>query len=61
MTTPFLWEEHGQPYDYARYTLFGLEYILGKNGFEVVEQIRCCNGIEVVFQTMSNYLLGHLN
>jgi SAM-dependent methyltransferase len=56
MTTPFFWEEHGQPYDYARYTSFGLEYILDKNGFEVVEQIKCGNGIEVVFQTMSNYL-----
>jgi len=56
MTTPFFWEEHGQPYDYARYTSFGLEYILDKNGFEVIEQKRCCNGIEVVFQTMSNYL-----
>ena len=27
-----------------------------KNGLEVVEQIKCGNGIEVVFQTMSNYL-----
>lgn len=23
-------EEHGQPYDYARYTSFGLKYILEK-------------------------------
>ena len=56
VTTPFFWEEHGQPYDYARYTSFGLKYILEKNGFEVVEQIKCGNGIEVVFQIMSNYL-----
>jgi SAM-dependent methyltransferase len=56
MTTPFFWEEHGQPYDYARYTSFGLEHILKKNGFEVVKNIKTGNGIEVVFQTMSNYL-----
>ena len=56
MTTPFFWKEHGQPYDYARYTSFGLEHILKKNGFEVVKNIKTGNGIEVVFQTMSNYL-----
>jgi SAM-dependent methyltransferase len=56
MTTPFFWEAHGQPYDYARYTSFGLEHILDKNGFEVLEQIKCGNGIEVVFQTLNNYI-----
>lgn len=56
MTTPFFWEEHGQPYDYARYTSFGLSNILKKNGFEVVQMLKTGNGIEVVFQTMSNYL-----
>lgn len=56
MTTPFFWEEHGQPYDYARYTSFGLEYILEQNGFEVINLVKCGNGIEVVFQTINNYI-----
>ena len=56
LSTPFFWEEHGQPYDYARYTSFGLKYILEKNGFEVIKQVKCGNGIEVVFQTISNYI-----
>lgn len=56
LSTPFFWEEHGQPYDYARYTSFGLKYILEKNGFEVIKQVKCGNGIEVVFQTLSNYI-----
>lgn len=56
LSTPFLWEEHGQPYDYARYTSFGLKYILEKNGFEVIEQVKSGNGIEVVFQKLNNYI-----
>jgi SAM-dependent methyltransferase len=56
LTTPFFWEEHGQPYDYVRYTSFGLRHILDQNGFEVVEHIKSGNGVEVAFQTMSNYI-----
>jgi len=56
ISTPFFREEHGQPYDYARYTSFGLKYILEKNGFEVIKQVKCGNGIEVIFQTISNYI-----
>ena len=26
LTLPFFWDEHEQPYDYARYTSFGLIY-----------------------------------
>jgi|TARA_X000000950_G_C13888972_1_gene650023 SAM-dependent methyltransferase len=55
LSTPFLWEEHGQPYDYARYTSFGLKYILEKKGFKIIEQVKCGNGVEVVFQKLSNY------
>lgn len=55
LSTPFLWEEHGKPYDFARYTSFGLKYLLEKKGFVIVEQIKCGNGIEVIFQKLCNY------
>ena len=55
-STPFFWEEHVQPYDYARYTSFGLKYILEQNGFEVIKLVKCGNGIEVVLQTINNYI-----
>jgi len=56
ISTPFLYKEHGQPHDYARYTSFGLEHILNEHGFEVVKKIKTGNGIEVFFQGVSSYI-----
>lgn len=30
LTVPFVWDEHEQPYDYARYSSFGLRFLLEK-------------------------------
>lgn len=40
ITVPFQWWIHEAPYDYFRYTRHGLEYMLGKAGFEdiVIEE-----------------------
>ena len=40
MTVPFVWDEHEQPYDFARYSSFGLAHLAGKCGFKVVEARR---------------------
>ena len=34
---PFQWWIHEEPYDYFRYTPYGLRYLLGKVGFEGIE------------------------
>lgn len=34
ITVPFMWHVHEAPYDYYRYTRYGLEYILSKAGFQ---------------------------
>ena len=56
ITVPFVWDEHEQPYDYARYSSFGLKYILAENGFEIIEHRKSNNGIEVIFQLINDYL-----
>jgi SAM-dependent methyltransferase len=33
ITVPFMWHVHEGPYDYYRYTRYGLEYLLSKSGF----------------------------
>jgi SAM-dependent methyltransferase len=37
LTVPFLWDEHEQPIDFARYSSFGLRHVLENNGFAVLE------------------------
>jgi SAM-dependent methyltransferase len=37
MTVPFAWDEHEIPYDFARYTSFGIRHVLERNKIEVVE------------------------
>lgn len=56
MTVPFVWDEHEQPYDYARYSSFGLKHILSENGFEVIEHKKSNNGVEVIFQLINDYI-----
>jgi SAM-dependent methyltransferase len=34
---PFCWNEHEIPYDYARYSSFGIKHLMEKNGFRVLE------------------------
>ena len=56
ITVPFVWDEHEQPYDYSRYSSFGLKHILSKHGFEIIEQRKSNNGLEVIFQLINDYI-----
>ena len=56
LTVPFVWDEHEQPYDYARYSSFGLKYILEKQGFEIIKHHKSVNDFGVVIQLMNAYL-----
>lgn len=56
MTVPFIWDEHEQPYDFARYSSFGLKSLLVKHGFEVIEQRKSMNDIRAIFQLINAYI-----
>ena len=56
LTVPFVWDEHEQPWDYARYSSFGLKSLLEKNGFEVAEQHKINADVRVLFQLVNAYL-----
>lgn len=56
MTVPFVWDEHEQPHDYARYSSFGLISIVEKNGFKVIEHRKSMNDIRVIFQMLTGYI-----
>ena len=56
ITTPFMWEEHEMPYDFARYTTPALLFLYQKNGFKVIDNFKTGNYIEVIFQFSLNYI-----
>ncbi|HWI83124.1 class I SAM-dependent methyltransferase [Ramlibacter sp.] len=56
LTVPFVWDEHEQPYDYARYSSFGLRSLLEANGFAVREQEKLGADAGTLFQLLNGYL-----
>ena len=56
LTVPFVWDEHEQPYDFARYSSFALKYLLEKNKFEFIEHRKTCNDITALCQLLNCYL-----
>lgn len=55
MTVPFAWDEHEQPYDYARYSSFGLRHVLAQHGFRVLRHTKTVTDLRAVFQLLNAY------
>ncbi|MEJ7736757.1 MAG: class I SAM-dependent methyltransferase [Chitinophagaceae bacterium] len=56
ITLPFSWNEHEIPYDYARYTSFGIRNLLERNGFKVIEIAKSGNFARVNWQMWILYI-----
>lgn len=56
ITLPFVWNEHEVPYDFARYTSFGIDHILRKGGYEVVVHEKTAHFVSVIFQLKATYI-----
>lgn len=56
LTVPFVWDEHEQPYDYARYSSFGLRALLEKNGFAIRQHKKLGADATILFQLANAYL-----
>ena len=56
LTVPFVWDEHEQPYDYARYTSFGLKHLLLSAGFKIKQELKIGADITVFSQLLNCYL-----
>lgn len=61
MTVPFVWDEHEQPVDFARYSSFGLRKLLGNHGFEILEQRKSMDDIRAVVQLVNVYLFKKIS
>lgn len=56
LTVPFVWDEHEQPFDYGRYSSFGICSVLKENRFEVIEIKKTCNDISLIFQLINCFI-----
>ena len=52
ISIPFAWGEHEEPYDFARYSSFGIAHILNQAGYEILESRKTTTFILAVFQML---------
>lgn len=56
LTVPFVWDEHEQPYDCARYTTFGLRHLFEQQGLRWLEHHKLGGDASILFQLTNAYL-----
>lgn len=56
LTVPFVWDEHEQPHDFARYSSFGLQAVLERAGFVISAKRKSMPDSRVLFQLCNAYL-----
>lgn len=60
LTCPFAWEEHEAPFDFARYTSFGLRALLERHGFVVERLDKTAPFIPSLAQLLAAYVSFHV-
>lgn len=55
-TVPFIWNEHEIPFDYGRYTSFGIKSLLKQHGFKVIKLKKSTNYVEMIYQMKMEYI-----
>ena len=59
ISIPFAWEEHEIPYDFARYTSYGLTHIINSNGFKVLQLSKTTTYALAICQIFIVYLFSY--
>jgi SAM-dependent methyltransferase len=60
ISIPFAWDEHEKPYDFARYTSFGITSILERHGFSVLEIRKSTSYFLAIAQLFIAYIFQHV-
>ncbi len=55
VTVPFVWNEHEVPYDFKRYTSYGIIDLLKKQGFEIIRVKKSTSYLEMIYQMKAEY------
>lgn len=56
LTCPFAWPEHEVPYDFCRYSSFGIKHVIEKAGFNIIVQHKSGHFFEVLMQYLIFYV-----
>jgi SAM-dependent methyltransferase len=56
ITVPFTWDEHEKPFDFARYSSFGIKYLLNKYGFVIKFHNKTANDFSALAQLLNLYI-----
>jgi SAM-dependent methyltransferase len=56
VTIPFIWGEHEQPYDFARYSSFGLKHLFDEHNFEIIEHKKYLADFRIFPLLINSYL-----
>jgi SAM-dependent methyltransferase len=55
LSMPFMWPEHEQPFDYQRFTSYGLKDHLSVAGFEILHFHKTCPGAACLLQLLIEF------
>ncbi len=61
ISLPFAWDEHEAPFDFARYTSFGIKHILEKHGFDVLDYTKTNTYVLAIQQLFIEYLAKNVS
>ena len=56
ITLPFCWDEHEEPYDFARYSSFGIHSLLERHGYDIIYSHKTTSYISTIFQMLAAYI-----
>lgn len=60
LSVPFVWDEHEQPHDFARYSSFALKSLLNEHGFEIIALKKSVANLGLIFQLINAYVYKKL-
>ena len=61
ITTPFMWGEHEVPYDFRRFTSYGLKKYLKKAGFKIITFSKDYEGFKAILKLVASEIVCDLN
>ena len=60
VSVPFIYKEHEQPYDFRRFTSYGLLLTMKRNNFQIDSCVKCLSAIETIATIFSVYISNNI-